>query len=1028
MKKETGQGRSRDGDVPFFVKSGEGRREKGEEAWLFFLLLPSFFFLALSARAEVPLPERFSLFDREVLLQADGSRGPYRISDRAMEQDSEQVWVAGVRQVRDVDYAVDAARARVTFYHVLPRGVAIVVRFVQAPQVAQPVYRRREAQAEMQEVGIDYRPVRTGPVEDAPALEVGGSKRLAVTFGSDRAHFVNQALQVRVSGDVAEGVSVLAMLSDHHLPVGEGSSTRALRELDQVLFQVASGGFSAELGDLDVGFEESTFARYRRQLQGARVSLSQNGGGAMAVGAVSRGQWTSQRIAPIEGYQGPYRLPGGSGLLGRMAPESERVYVNGRLLQRGDRLDYVVDYERGTVVFAPELPILAESRISVDYQVVADGVQSRLLGAQGQVARDDERMRVGAVLIRESDRAILPEAGGAAVHRQVATVYAAFAPTPEVQISGEAALSDRETGRGQAYRVDGQWAKGPVRAFGRFRQVGASFEGFERLDVGRAEGRWGWQPVQSGVRDREGEVGLRFSPGEEWAIEGGFGRRGGVLSAHRRSLVAQAPFGAYDYTSIGQDAGGVTRQGGRLSYALGPVRPGFQVQMENAHGDGVRGASVFYASGAAVLPNRVDVRDVVWDVEAGRTGRWEWRSELRHRRIGIDRQDSLRAWAQMHRVALSHWHRWSLSGAYTRSVAHTGSLLPARQVTHLGRGQVRYARPGYAHQVSYRISSTGIQHLRPIFVFVGRGLGSYVWEDVNGDGVQDAAEFVPDVAGDIEVVYADEGGFQPARDGALSARIEVDFQRLMDRGGWWSQVAMDVSLTADRQAASAMPWQLVGFAADSTVLGGQRDVWARVYLFRHHPRGSLQISGRWRDRLNRAFFSSGVEAQAEGGLLGRWRVNRQVDVEAEGNGGTRRRDDAGAFAYDIVQWTGGMRLLWRPAPGWQAQLGGTGGVDRDRVRDVQATHVSMASELIRSLPGRGRIRVGLDWTGVAADAPLPLFLGMAKGNRAGQNYIWRWGMDYRFGRYVTALASYDGRKRPDGPAIHLGRVEVRATF
>jgi hypothetical protein len=58
----------------------------------------------------------------------------------------------------------------------------------------------------------------------------------------------------------------------------------------------------------------------------------------------------------------------------------------------------------------------------------------------------------------------------------------------------------------------------------------------------------------------------------------------------------------------------------------------------------------------------------------------------------------------------------------------------------------------------------------------------------------------------------------------------------------------------------------------------------------------------------------------------------------------------------------------------------------------------------------------------------PLFLGLAQGNRLGQNWSWRFGLDYRFGRYVTAQVMYDGRKRPDRETIHLGRMEMRAAF
>ena len=122
------------------------------------------------------------------------------------------------------------------------------------------------------------------------------------------------------------------------------------------------------------------------------------------------------------------------------------------------------------------------------------------------------------------------------------------------------------------------------------------------------------------------------------------------------------------------------------------------------------------------------------------------------------------------------------------------------------------------------------------------------------------------------------------------------------------------------------------------------------------------------------------------------------------------------------------RGVWRPTPGWQIRLTGGLGHDRDQVRDLKATYLTVYPEVIRSLPGRGRIRGSVDWTRVVATDRMPLFLGMAQGNRKGDNLVWRLGMDYRLGKYVTALVAYDGRRRPGRSTIHLGRMEVRAVF
>ena len=71
-----------------------------------------FFVCVVTVHAQVPVPEQFTLFDGERVFQADGSRGPFSISDRAIEAASERVWVDGVLLIRDRDYVVDA-RSRI---------------------------------------------------------------------------------------------------------------------------------------------------------------------------------------------------------------------------------------------------------------------------------------------------------------------------------------------------------------------------------------------------------------------------------------------------------------------------------------------------------------------------------------------------------------------------------------------------------------------------------------------------------------------------------------------------------------------------------------------------------------------------------------------------------------------------------------------------------------------------------------------------------------------------------------------------
>ena len=45
---------------------------------------------------------------------------------------------------------------------------------------------------------------------------------------------------------------------------------------------------------------------------------------------------------------------------------SERVYVNGVLLKRGENNDYTIDYNAGEIVFTSLFTITSEMRISIE--------------------------------------------------------------------------------------------------------------------------------------------------------------------------------------------------------------------------------------------------------------------------------------------------------------------------------------------------------------------------------------------------------------------------------------------------------------------------------------------------------------------------------------------------------------------------------------------------------------------------------------------------------------------------------------
>ena len=85
--------------------------------------------------------------------------------------------------------------------------------------------------------------------------------------------------------------------------------------------------------------------------------------------SASKGKFTSPEIQTQEGVLGPYRLrgPNNERFIIVLA-NSERVFLDGRLLMRGYDYDYVIDYNQAEITFTTKHVITRNSRVKVDFE------------------------------------------------------------------------------------------------------------------------------------------------------------------------------------------------------------------------------------------------------------------------------------------------------------------------------------------------------------------------------------------------------------------------------------------------------------------------------------------------------------------------------------------------------------------------------------------------------------------------------------------------------------------------------------
>ncbi|MEZ4874405.1 MAG: hypothetical protein R2793_02865 [Flavobacteriaceae bacterium] len=248
---------------------------------------------------------------------------------------------------------------------------------------------------------------RTNGASPFEGLNTQGSISRGITIGNNQNTVVNSALDLQITGKLSDKVSIRASLQDSNLPSQEGGYSQSLDEFDQIFIELYSDNWNIRAGDVDLQNSQSYFGKFIKKIQGISLSgqLLHNDGSktsAFAAGGLVKGVFQRSQFTGQEGNQGPYKLVGPNGeLFILIVSGSERVYVNGLLLNRGENADYVIDYNAGELKFNPTFPITANMRITIEYQFT-ERSYTRFIGYGGG-NYESETLSFGAYVYSEND-------------------------------------------------------------------------------------------------------------------------------------------------------------------------------------------------------------------------------------------------------------------------------------------------------------------------------------------------------------------------------------------------------------------------------------------------------------------------------------------------------------------------------------------------------------------------------------------------------------------------------------------------
>jgi hypothetical protein len=235
-------------------------------------------------------------------------------------------------------------------------------------------------------------------------LQRSGSLFRGFTIGTNRDISLNSGFNLQLNGKLTNDIDVTAALTDENTPIQPEGNTQKLQELDKVFIELRSSTLGATIGDIDVNMKTSEFLNFNRKIQGAKGSGNFDRGNFLFSGAISRGKFNSNAFNGSDGLQGPYRLVGKDNEVNIIVLSgTEKVYIDGILMTRGEQADYIIDYGLGTITFMNKRMITNASRIVVDFEYSDRQYNRTLLVGNGGYKFFSNKLKLDVSYVNEAD-------------------------------------------------------------------------------------------------------------------------------------------------------------------------------------------------------------------------------------------------------------------------------------------------------------------------------------------------------------------------------------------------------------------------------------------------------------------------------------------------------------------------------------------------------------------------------------------------------------------------------------------------
>lgn len=209
-------------------------------------------------------------------------------------------------------------------------------------------------------------------------LTKNGNISRGISFGNNQDVVVNSNLNLQVSGKLTPEIDLVMAATDNNIPFQADGTTAQLQEFDKVFIQLNNATTKLVVGDYQLSRPQySYFMNFYKRAQGIyleNVAVDSSLKHPLQFktqvsGAVSRGKFSRQIFFGTENNQGPYRLSGANNeTFIIILSGTEKIYIDGKLLQRGQENDYIIDYNTGELTFTARQIITKDKRVVAEFQ------------------------------------------------------------------------------------------------------------------------------------------------------------------------------------------------------------------------------------------------------------------------------------------------------------------------------------------------------------------------------------------------------------------------------------------------------------------------------------------------------------------------------------------------------------------------------------------------------------------------------------------------------------------------------------